>query len=576
MAVPAMSVRLKTMAETAMLLKMNFKTTIVLIVLLVIAGGVVFFTQDKQAAQSADGTETTASAVKVFDGVEPNDVTKLVIAPADGKKIVLSKENGKWEMTEPVAAPAEAFTADDLVRAITGLDSRQKVTSKTADANATGLASPKYTIDITAKGKDYTLLIGDKTAVGDNLYIQRKDQDTAQVVAADLLEKLDKQPSDFRDKKLVSNYSTDAINRITIEKPDGKVVLVKHGQDWKITEPAAMPAEKSDVQSILFDMTGLRATEFVSDNAQADAQKYDLKQPRVTVTLATDANALPAGIAAASQPATAPTTQSAPLVIKFGAYDDVLKKNVYAITSQSPTIAKVAASSFELVNKKPIELRDKELLNIDPTQVSRISITSDLSATTKPTTRPASKTQVVIEKGKPATTAPTTQVASNASAKGQATTTPSAQATTQAVANATTHPSTQPASKWEVVADSTRKPADDAKIDELLSQLHPLRVSKYLDKAPTTQPDATYVVNLAIGSPGGSSYEIHLVDPGNSQPLIGTYNGVTFEVDRFIADRLSGSFLKSDAKPANNFANAPSSQAPVPSASPAPAGASGS
>jgi hypothetical protein len=101
-------------------------------------------------------------------------------------------------------------------------------------------------------------------------------------------------------------------------------------------------------------------------------------------------------------------------------------------------------------------------------------------------------------------------------------------------------------------------------------------VSKYLDKAPTTQPDATYVVNLAIGSPGGSSYEIHLVDPGNSQPLIGTYNGVTFEVDRFIADRLSGSFLKSDAKPANNFANAPSSQAPVPSASPAPAGASGS
>ena len=39
-------------------------------------------------------------------------------------------------------------------------------------------------------------------------------------------------------------------------------------------------------------------------------------------------------------------------------------------------------------------------------------------------------------------------------------------------------------------------------------------------------------------------YEIKLTDPGNSQPLIGTYNGLTFEADRMLIDRLTGDFLK--------------------------------
>src|SRR2546422_7326782 len=91
-----------------------------------------------------------------------------------------------------------------------------------------------------------------------------------------------------------------------------------------------------------------------------------------------------------------PATQPQGLTIKFGRYDSMLKKNVMAMTSASPAIAKVQATILETLGKRPLDLRDKRALTIDPAQVSHVSIVSDLAATTQPTSRPASKTEVEI------------------------------------------------------------------------------------------------------------------------------------------------------------------------------------
>ena len=64
----------------------------------------------------------------------------------------------------------------------------------------------------------------------------------------------------------------------------------------------------------------------------------------------------------------------------------------------------VAASVLDTLNKKPIELRDKKVATIDPGQVSAIAITTDLAATTQPTTRPASHKETIIEHGPNTTT----------------------------------------------------------------------------------------------------------------------------------------------------------------------------
>lgn len=539
---------------------MNFKTTIVLIALLAFAGVAVFVTRDSGKIDDA----ASKSAEKVFE-LADGDVVKVSIAPAVGTKLVVEKTDGKWRLTEPVKAPAEAFEVDSLVRALAGLESRGEVRASTADAKATGLDNPRYIIEITDKtGKTHTLLVGDKTGVGDNLYVSVKDKPGTRVVMADLVERLDKPAAEYRDKKLVSDYSTANVGKIEIVRPDGKLVLTKSGDQWSIVEPAPMPAEHQDVDDIVFALTGLRGDEFVSEDG-ADAKLYQLDQPRITATLSAAPSTQPTTQEATGEqatgatrpgsvPSTAPSVQ--PIVIKFGRYDDVLKKNVMVMTSQSPVIAKTPARILETIGKKPLELRDKKVLDIEPAEVSSFSVTSDLAATTKPTSRPASKSDVSVRRRKveslvllpsPATTVPTTAPAT-------------APATTQAItqeATGTTRPgsapATKPAGKWEL-ADGKR--ADDAKVDQLLSQLHPLRVRKYIEKAPATQPTATYTLKLTTEGPGGTpvkNYEIVFVDPGsgagNSGTVVGTYNGLAFEVDRFLLDRLSGDFVQG-SKPA--------------------------
>jgi hypothetical protein len=107
-------------------------------------------------------------------------------------------------------------------------------------------------------------------------------------------------------------------------------------------------------------------------------------------------------------------------------------------------------------------------------------------------------------------------------------------------------------------------------VDALLSALHPLRVQQY-DAVPATAPSAIdrYTITIACPPPLISSYKIELTDPGDSRPLIGRYNDLTFEVDRSLLDKIRADFTHPDEP-----GPAPSASPPFPPAG-APSGPSG-
>jgi hypothetical protein len=72
----------------------------------------------------------------------------------------------------------------------------------------------------------------------------------------------------------------------------------------------------------------------------------------------------------------------------------------WSVEMAPPVIAKVPASIIETINKNPLELRDRKVLDIDPAQVSAITISSDQAATTRPTSRPAVKKDVALKRRK--------------------------------------------------------------------------------------------------------------------------------------------------------------------------------
>ncbi|HLL87816.1 MAG TPA: DUF4340 domain-containing protein, partial [Tepidisphaeraceae bacterium] len=143
---------------------MNFKTTIVLLVLVAAVAAYLFVTSGNPASPTAS-TEAAATARKVFD-VDPANVTAVTVTPADGQPLALEKAGTDWRMTSPVKAVAEKWAVDDLVRAVAELQSRGQVDA----AAAPGVAGPRYKVSLVAAGKTYDLAVGDRSAVGDNLY----------------------------------------------------------------------------------------------------------------------------------------------------------------------------------------------------------------------------------------------------------------------------------------------------------------------------------------------------------------------------------------------------------------------
>jgi hypothetical protein len=533
---------------------MNFRTTILLLVVLAAAAAVFFATRGKDAGTTGTvkkDDETSGEKGKRIVEVAPAGVNKLVVTPAGGERLVFERAGvSEWRLVEPVKGPAEAFRVEELVRQVTDLRSTGLV-----DAANRGLEQPRYVLELTDKDNKTTRInVGNRSPVGDMLYVRLEGEQKADIVSSQVLTELAKPAREFRKTRVV-NVPADKVTGVTVTQAD-KTLRLEKGTDgkWQIIEPAKMPGDAGQVSSLISAVNGLDAVEFVDESASA-AGIYGLTKPSLTVSLST---APPT-----TRPTSAPATTRASgdtMVVKFGR-PDVEKKNVYAIASPSGPVVTVPATSVDAFRKTPLDLRDRQVLNIDADAVSRIAIATDTPATTQPTTKPASNKQLVLERrsemttvGPPAPAAPATKPSTTGPTTKPSTTAPTTGPTTVATtAPAATQPA-EPDTKW-LLASDPKGPADDDKVEALLTALHPLRAEKFLEKFPTTQasPAATYTVKLNARSwadQPAREYELKITDPGHNAKLVGQLGDLTFELERGILTSLTADFKAPKDKPA--------------------------
>jgi hypothetical protein len=488
---------------------MNIKTTIILLVLLLGVGSYLFFTNKNEPADVKPQVHTLLD-------VKAPDITRFVITGSDGKTIAAQKTTegsapAVWKLTAPVAATADNFKISSLLESLTDLKSTAEVSASGADAPRTGLDKPQYTVELYVNTKETKLAFGDKLTVSDGVYVQVGDKPAVDVVPASVLDSLDKPASDLRKTQLFETASP-SVQQLSITRKDGsQLLLEKQTRGWQIVKPAPMPGDQSSIEDLISTFVNLTPVEFVDEPSLA----MGFEKPTATVTFS------------AAAPSTQPTTQPVPITdgttIVFGGYDDLEKKNIFARIPDG-TIVKVAASVLDALNKKPLELRDKTVVDIEPLQVSRIIVAMNQPATTQPTTAPAVMKTTILERRKKEigpmlpTTAPATTMAS-------------------------TRPATQPAvalSEWVIAGSKASVAADDAKVTTLLTQLHPLKADKFVEK-PATKIVKQYTVTL-IGP--STQNVITLTDPGSDLPLVGSYNGLLFELPRTIATDVAAEFTK--------------------------------
>jgi len=395
---------------------MRYSTTLVLALVVIVAAALLYTYRDKLTGEYKPPEKPAAGHALVAD-LRAADVTKATLEErgADNKmkvRLDLAKVDGKWRLTAPVAAAADEFKVDDLVRAAAEARFRQALdigaAKGQADLKALGLDPPAYRLTISADAtggkpaRAATIDIGQKAALGEGLFVRIADAKKVNVLEnSDLLTRASDKIESYRGRDLVV-AQRDELVRIDLDGEKGKVRLDRAEKAapslsadeppldrWVIAQPLAARADGETVSKIIQACVGARAAEFV-DDSPADLGRYGLAKPRLIVTLfkagpasvaasEKKGESQPTGTAGTASDAKAAEKPAAPeavkvAALKFGGWTDPKHESVFVQVEGSPSVYSLAAQALTDLNKSAADLRDKHVVALDAARAAEIAL----------------------------------------------------------------------------------------------------------------------------------------------------------------------------------------------------------
>jgi hypothetical protein len=240
----------------------------------------------------------------LLPGLRASAINQIQVTPAGQREIVVIRSNGMWLLDKPIVYPAQsaavqtlADTLEKLVPAtrLTAADMREH---KNTDAEF-GFENPQFTVFVESAGQRRQLLIGNKTAPGDQVFIRVVGMDGAFVTDAAWLQVLPRTASDWRDTALVETSGgcdliviTNGAKALTMEfRRDAT------NQSWRMVRPLQTRADSMRLTATLQQLRDGRAEQFVTDDPRVDLSTYGLQPSDLDVWIGQGTN-LTSGVSA--------------------------------------------------------------------------------------------------------------------------------------------------------------------------------------------------------------------------------------------------------------------------------------
>jgi len=255
------------------------RSTLLLLAVALGLGAYIWFVEMKR-----DPSDDEPPKDRVFTGLDAANITLLTVRASNGDVTTLERQDVGWRMTAPVAARADAPEVSGVTSNLASLDISRVVDEAPADLAPFGLAEPRLSIAFTTETGQQTLLVGERTATGGDLYAKLEGQSRVFLIPSWLESSLDRTTFQFRDKSIVELDRT-KVERLSIIGVPGTIELQRDGDRWRLLQPLKARADAGAVDTLLTRLASGEMQAIVAEEP-ATLDVYGLRPPKTTVTAA--------------------------------------------------------------------------------------------------------------------------------------------------------------------------------------------------------------------------------------------------------------------------------------------------
>lgn len=256
---------------------MKFKETLLLSLAFI---GIVlyYFLLEVPAGQKAKETKELSEKILAF---HTEDVDELSIVRKDQTVVVQRTGSNPWQIAHPLKTTADQFAIETFLDKLRDTRFSRIVEEEPADLSVYGLKDPALKVLLKIKNQgEMALSVGDKSPIGQSLYIKRDDQKKVL-----LTQEKDWGPSlfDLRNKTVLTHNTRDATD-IELERHGALLRFTQKEGNWSITGNVSAKGDAKEIEDLLNSARASRISAFIEENP-SDLGVFGLNPPSIRLTI---------------------------------------------------------------------------------------------------------------------------------------------------------------------------------------------------------------------------------------------------------------------------------------------------
>jgi hypothetical protein len=262
-------------------LAVTYRSTFIYLLVVILFLGFYIFETRRDEKQ-----KTEQEAMKALFSFKPEDLTRLTLRRENQEIVLKKRDDGEWEITEPLRTPADPLALSRVRNTLAVLKYLRIISKNPGELSEFGLDPPDFVIFYNAGDEEGSLAFGYKSPVEDGFYALKGTDRTVYLVWRPDKNDLDKTLFDLRDKGLFT-LQGDQVERLAIERPGHTWVLDKIEEKWFLHGQENIEINQEKVGDILRTTLVAEALSFVKEEVD-DLEPYGLDHPQARLVVSGD------------------------------------------------------------------------------------------------------------------------------------------------------------------------------------------------------------------------------------------------------------------------------------------------